>query len=366
MKLPVVLIHGLYGFGDDDKLNTDNILPYWGRGGRNVVKHLQGKGYTVYYPSLGPFNSAWDRACILWAYLYGGTVDFGKAHSENHGHARYGATYPGVLKKGQKIDLFGHSFGGATVKEVSHLWTVGDKDERNSGECSELFCGGHGDWLHTVTTLSGVNNGTTAATLTNNTGLSLATIFAVMMADKMNETLGLKQYYNFNLEQWGSSPFSKFIAYAKNDVDNIAGEMAVDTVQKKVNPYQKVNANTYYFAQRAYKTFGIRTQTPWMMSVYCAAFGTIIGQAAPLSLVQYGVGKDVDWFRNDGYVNLTGCSAPLNQKHKDADWGTSFKPGIWYDMPPVFQDHMFWNGMTGSKDEVFRIWDKMLDTYNNL
>ena len=96
MRYPNIFIHGLYGWGSDDGI--DSTLPYWGSGENNVIEFLRAHGYECYYPSLGPFNSAWDRACILWAYLFGGQVDYGKVHSKKHGHARWGKVYPGVLK----------------------------------------------------------------------------------------------------------------------------------------------------------------------------------------------------------------------------------------------------------------------------
>lgn len=55
---------------------------------------LNDAGYEVYTPSIGPVASNWDRACELYAYLVGGTVDYGAYHSATNGHARYGRTFP--------------------------------------------------------------------------------------------------------------------------------------------------------------------------------------------------------------------------------------------------------------------------------
>jgi len=170
-KYPTVLIHGFFGFGESDMI--DKFMHYWGfRPDRNVAKHLVKTGHEVFYPSLGPFNSSWDRSCILYAYLFGGRVDYGKVHSEKYGHARYGRTYPGVLKdwgkpgNHAKINIVGHSFGGPTVITFANLLTRGNAEEvagTPADELSPLFKGGQGDLLHTVTTLTGVNNGTTLA-----------------------------------------------------------------------------------------------------------------------------------------------------------------------------------------------------------
>ncbi|MBR0364821.1 MAG: lipase, partial [Clostridia bacterium] len=178
---PCVFIHGLMGYGEQDFM--DVVFPNFGLFNHTFFKHLKARGIETYNPSLGPMNSAWDRACILWAYLFGGRVDYGKAHSEKYGHARYGKEYPGVLKDlGQteahkKMNLIGHSFGGPTVKTVAWLFAFGSEEERAdtpAEELSPLFAGGHGNLLHTVTTLSGVNNGTALASFFGNKGMSVA------------------------------------------------------------------------------------------------------------------------------------------------------------------------------------------------
>lgn len=361
MKYPIVLIHGLYGWGKEDQDKHPDLLPYWGNG---LIEHLQANGYEVYYPSLGPYNGAWDRTCILWAYLFGGTVDFGKVHSAKRGHARYGATYPGVLRdlgepgSHAKIELFGHSFGGATVKEISNLFTQGSEEERNSGEHSPLFDGGHGDLLHTVTTLSGVNNGTTAAVLTNRTGVSLATIFAVMMTQKINDKIPFT--FDSYLEQWAGLPLEDFAKYSANGQDNIAKEMDIDFIQKRVNPKQVINPNTYYFAQRVYAV-------PKDMNVVCGYCGRLMHIYPQLAGLKYSLDFS-GWYRNDGFVNVTGQSAPLNQSHEDGYWtGMEFNPGIWYNMPEKSgKDHLYWCGHSGDINELYTDFDRMLTSYDRL
>ncbi len=44
----------------------------------------------------------------------------------------------------------------------------------------------------------------------------------------------------------------------------------------------------------------------------------------------------------------------------------SFKPGIWYNMPVEFHDHMCWNGMGMMKKELFRVWDNITDLCRRL
>lgn len=355
-----MLCCGLYGYGEQDEQKNPDLLPYWGHKNNNLVTYFKSKGYEVYYPSLGPYNGAWDRACILWAYLFGGRVDYGKVHSAKKGHARYGATYPGVLKDlgkskaHAKIDLFGHSFGGATVKEISNLFTQGDKAERESGEHSPLFDGGHGDLLHTVTTLSGVNNGTTAATLANRFGASLVTISAVMLTEDNDA-----KSYDKMLDQWTGTKVSRTVKYSKNILDNIAAEMDVDMTQLVVNPNQVVNPGTYYFAMRAAKS-------PAEMSGSCKYCGYLMDVYPPTAGVKYNYDW-LSWYRNDGFVNLAGQSAPFNQKFTDGFWnGTEFKPGIWYNMPEKSEDHLFWCGHSGYIHDLYSEFDKILKLYDRL
>ena len=95
---PTVLVHGLLGI-DEGPYNYINLVyRYFGGFRGDLTKAMRARGYEFYDPGLGPFTPVWDRVCDLYAYLVGGTVDYGKAHSERYGHARYGRTYEGVLK----------------------------------------------------------------------------------------------------------------------------------------------------------------------------------------------------------------------------------------------------------------------------
>ena len=143
-QYPTVFVHGLGGFGSGDL--TDMVFHYWGFSPKkNILQYLRKQGFEVYNPSLGPVNSGWDRTCELWAQLFGGTVDYGKVHSEKYGHARYGRTYAkglipdwGMPGKHEKINIIGHSFGGPTVKEIANLIANGSQEEINGTPAEEL------------------------------------------------------------------------------------------------------------------------------------------------------------------------------------------------------------------------------------
>lgn len=392
---PYVMIHGFGGYGAQDK--QDIHAHYWGIGPLYLKDHFAEKGVEFYNPSLGPFNSTWDRACILWAYLFGGTVDFGKVHAEKYHHARYGYTFEhGALEDlGQpgphsKMNLMGHSFGGPTVIEVCQLFSFGDEDERRGTDpedLSPLFAGGHGDLIHTVTTMSGVNNGTLMASALGVKGMTAATYFVLMIASMVGETRWTK-FWDFKLQHFGIGKFADQIGkhgkfrspfshldhvhdYAYNmDRDNSGREMQVEVIQP-LNQALKMDPHIYYFAQRADSSVPGRKgdgscRPKFPMDPLCFFSGFLTGRFTSPELARYGVGSDPLWRSNDGFVNVRGQSAPLNLPSEEADYSTDFKPGIWYNMPIEKGDHMFWIGLWRSRKSFFATYDRLLDLYAGL
>lgn len=388
---PVVLIHGFMGWGENDAMKT--VYDYWGIGRKNLVKHLRAEGYEVHYPSLGPYAGSWDRACEIWAYLFGGTVDYGKVHSESHHHKRFGRTYEhgaiedlGQTDQHRKINIFGHSFGGPTVKMFVELMSNGSAEEREGTpeeELSPLFKGGHGELIHTVTTLTGVNNGTTLANMVEPKFDPIVKAFLVgtlpmentpieKVFDFGNQQFGLGEYPE-TIHSFGINPPKKTLegieAYAGNRMDNIAYEMTIDLCAK-MNEKQGVNPHIYYFAQRTQCTHtgkdGKQVMDVKVMYPFCVVPGFFMSRIMPKNVTGYELNDS--WWPHDGFVNVVGQSAPLNQPAADGDLdsGMEFQPGLWYNMKPVHGDHVFWMGMSGKKDDYWAIYDKMLDTYRRL
>ena len=104
------------------------------------MPYMTSKGYESYAASVGPLSSAWDRACELYAQLTGTTVDYGAAHAAEYGHARYGATYDKPLFAGwsasKKINLVGHSFGGATIRLFLDILADGSAAEQAAAKAA--------------------------------------------------------------------------------------------------------------------------------------------------------------------------------------------------------------------------------------
>ena len=386
---PNIFVHGFTGWGETDGMYK--LMHYWGIGTRDLMARLQEKGIECYSPAQGPYDSLWDRSCKLYAYLFGGTVDYGKGHSERRGHARYGKTYEhGVLEDlGQteahkKINLYGHSFGGPVVKFFANMMVQGSKTEQEGTDPDDLspfFKGGQGHLIHSVTTLAGVNNGTTLATLQQKAFPYLTPI--LYGGTGLFGSSHVMKFLDFGNQQYGINEYAENIVLGKlpnpvdwfkgtktiseNKLDNAAYEMTIEYC-KEVNEGQITDPNIYYFAQRGSNSIALpngKNISHPSLNPFCAIPGMFVGTRLPEETGGYYV--DEEWYRNDGYVNVPGQSAPFNAPYEDGEIGvTDFKPGVWYNMPVVKHDHVFWNGYSGSKKEYFETWDKIIDNNRSL
>ncbi len=391
-RYPNVFVHGFGGWGEDEP--KSKLLGYWGVGKRDVLPHLRAQGYECYSPFVGPVNSIWDRSCELWAYLFGGTVDYGKVHSETYGHDRYGRTYAhGVLEDlgkteaHKKMNLFGHSFGGPTVKLFADLMVQGSEEERagtDPADLSPLFAGGHGHLIHSVNTLSGVNNGTTFDMFSEPVLKVLTGVVLTYMTTIGNTLMNF--YTDPGLEQWGIGEYkgSKKIhgpallkslpgmrKYMNSTWDTGAHEMMVP-YQKQVNDHLVVDPGIYYFAHRAdcTKPFIGEKRIPDKShtSMLCTVTGIVTGLFLHPRLKGDKTGYHVDgsWYPNDGFVNVKGQSAPLNLPSVEAAFGDELKPGIWHNMEIVPLDHVSWINLATDPEQVFAYYDRMLKTLSEL
>ena len=160
MKLKYVFIHGTAGWGSYDRQYEK--MPYWGMRGGDLIGYLNEKGFDSYAASVSPFGSAWDRACELYAQLYGKKVDYGISHSNAYGHGRFGRDYTECslikdMTDDTKLVLIGHSFGGTTARMFAELMAHGDEkewDAAKDGDLSPLFLGGMEHKIHSVVAVS--------------------------------------------------------------------------------------------------------------------------------------------------------------------------------------------------------------------
>lgn len=388
-KYPTILVHGFMGWGEDDKLTK--ICRYWGTFGKDVPKYLREQGYEIFVPSLGPFESAWDRSCELYAYIYGGTVDYGKIHSEKYGHKRYGRTYPGVLKdlgKGtghEKVNLVGHSFGGPTVREFSNIFANGSREELDGtpeNEVSDFFKGGKAGYIYTVTTLTGCNNGTNLASMFGKHGMNLGLGFLWSLIALVGNTRGMK-VYDLYMDQWGltqdpwnatgfhfTNPFKKMdsiIRYQKNILDNTGREQAIEYTQQ-LNATMVESPNIYYFARRGARSHevGLGIHMPDKSACFLAkATGIINGSFWRPMLTKQGFNRR-EWMPNDGVLNVMSQNSP--QGHPSVEYvdGMEIKPGIWHNMPIEYKDHYTWCGLGEDKDTLYKYYLDLLHSFEEL
>lgn len=382
---PTVFVHGYLGWGEEDAMA--DVLGYWGQGDGNVLAHLKREGYECFAPSLGPYTGVWDRSCELWAYLFGGRVDYGKVHSKKYGHKRFGRLYAhgaledlGRAEGHEKMNLIGHSFGGPTVKAFADLLCYGNPEEREGTDpedLSPLFAGGHSGLLHSVTTLSGVNNGTTFDCLPN-WAIRLATYWVLAHSAAYGNiihgflNLGL-QYYGIGTEPHGKRPGIPSLLrslrgirrYAANTWDTATYEMTVP-MAFQMNERQKPDPHVYYFAHRANCTKVLVGPTRWpdreVTSVFCQLTSAFMGVYLAPHIRHARTGYDVNarWFPNDGFVNVIGQSAPLQAPHEEGSFGMAFRPGLWYNMPVIRGDHLWWNGIHADRGALFDYYDRIL------
>ncbi|ETW04613.1 hypothetical protein H310_03808 [Aphanomyces invadans] len=155
---PVVLIHGVFGWGNKSPLF--NMLPnYW------PVAELNRVNPNHIIVDVGKVSSDHDRACEAFYQLYGGQVDYGEAHSAENGHKRFGATYSKENAKHTRwsaenpVHLLGHSYGATTAIELYQLL------------CTDFFkVGSSHAWVKSIVCISGPLTG---STLCNAIGASL-------------------------------------------------------------------------------------------------------------------------------------------------------------------------------------------------
>lgn len=384
---PTILVHGFLGV--DQKNYFSYLYQYFGSFTKDLRKHWeQDLGYEVYQPSLGPFTGMWERSCELYAYIFGGTVDYGVYHSQKHRIKRFGRTYPGVLTdlgtpgKHAKVNLIGHSFGGPTVTMFSWILAEGCQEELDAtpaDEVSDFFKGGKGDLLHSVSTLSATNRGTAATVFAGDKvlyyickGLMTAGAYAGDALDKV---------YDLYFDPWGTmeDPATCTDHSLGKDMDlkqaginayaeayeggNIWYEMKPSVSDAMLKGW-KANPNTYYIAHPARGTHTNKSGNesadthifpPFMITAW------ILG-----NYTNKEAGIDKTWLPNDGIVNTTSMGAPGGVEQIDWKPGMEIKPGVWHVLPPQNWDHQGWAGMFIKKNVYYNVMDSILESIHDL
>lgn len=384
-RYPYVFVHGMMGWGSYD--GTNETYPYWNDGhGGDILDAFRAEGVECYAASVGKINSVWDRACELYAQLTGTTVDYGAAHSAKYGHARYGRSYaddPLMTTFGKmdedgnriKINLFGHSLGGPTVRMFAWLMAEGaaEEVEASPDDVSPLFTGGKADWIHSVTTWSAPHNGTPVSNvLYDNLGVGYMLGFA---ANLIGRGSSITQY-DWQLEQFGltSVPSQNIkarfdpaavVRFVRSD-DNCGYDLSIRgaaALNEKIDTADGI----YYFSFTGTKTVARKNGTykpesgmfP-MFILPSALLGTLNGKKFD------GVPLDSSWRENDGLVPVISGRAPFGEKSIDYETvgDQPLETGVWYVMPLLKSfSHVDYMGMGSDRSaDIFREQIALIDS----
>jgi triacylglycerol lipase len=343
---PIVLVHGFAGWGRDELFG---LYPHWG-GTTDLQEELKKLGYDTVTAASGPTSSTWDRAVETYAVINGGCVDYGRAHAARHGHDRFGRCFTGLKKsfargaqwdEQHKVHLIAHSQGAQVSNMLTHLLREGSQEEVNAsgGDVSELFKGGK-NWVRSVTTVAGANNGTTFGKLTgfNEFAKQLLKNVAALFGGSGNpEDLP----YDFKLDQWG---LKKLPTETKKQYwDRVwaspiwnTKDVALYTLSPEgaaeENAWVTTSPETYYFSYTNGTTFkGLLTGNhypSWDTNLLLSPFALGMGWYR-----NYGK----NWLENDGVVNTYSMKAPFGRTVVEYN-GTAQK-GAWNHMGFSHADH---------------------------
>lgn len=346
-----VFVHGLSGWGSYDFQNK--FIKYWGMMNGDMLGTLNKEGFECYAASVDPKGSAWDRACELYAQLTGTVVDYGQEHSTRCNHERYGEDYSDKplidsWSSEDKINLLGHSFGGATVRMLATLMAQGSEAEMESSSdtISPLFTGGKGDWIYSITALAAPHNGTSA----------------YESNDGKPEDITKKQKFMSDMVNGAT----KKEETGKADFDYADYDLRIDNALK-LNEILTTVDGIYYFSIPCSCTIKdsdgkyIPNQdiTEDMFVNSAIKMGKFTGTTND------GFEVTDEWLDNDGLVNTISATAPFNARAEQYN-GQKVEKGIWYIMDTYEGDHMSLQGDIFLKRDVTDLYRDLLKMINEI
>jgi triacylglycerol lipase len=372
-----IFISGILGTGEYSSF--EHILPYWGLFRGDLLRRLEEEtGSACYAAAVGPISSAWDRACELYAQLAGGRVDYGKAHSEAMGHARYGRVYEPLFEgwSGERpVHFMAHSFGGATARLFAQLCAEGSPEERGATpgeELSPLFRGGMLDRILSITGLANPHNGTTAI-VSIQKGQPLWPFVPIYSMMSFVGTLPvLNGVYDMHLEQFGlSNPAGqyrgnvltqkKLRAFLRSR-DHATADLSLDGAAE-LNRATPIRPELTYFSfpcalnmkelRHGKRLIPLKEFKNPVFGFWGLQIGMGMGFARRLvraeertaDRIRAAVEYDPLWLENDVVVPLASALYPIGQPWKEYEPGEEIKPGVWHVMPVKYGvDHGYYCG----------------------
>jgi triacylglycerol esterase/lipase EstA (alpha/beta hydrolase family) len=351
-RSPAILVHGIFGFGPHEL----GPLRYWGSA-FDVCEAIE-----KHEASVGPISSAHDRACELAAQIKGTRVDYGAAHARRAHHARFGYDFTGDgfvkdWSEARPVHLIGHSLGSPTVRCLHYLL---DQDFWGWGSSHR--------WVKSITTISGVSNGSTAPYFfgaNERTGLitpeCAATLLMLMIETYMFATDAFQEsIYNFDLDQWGfdrlpGETLDDYLARVADSPfmrgkDNACYSLTLQGAYAD-NAIWPTFPDTYYFSyitEQSFRGLGGYHYPDLLMNPALIPTALYIGQKEfarqPIPIATF---HDADWWENDGLVPTVSQQYPwINGHHPvggeftDRTPTDEFRPGRWYTHWEDGADHL--------------------------
>ncbi|TMW65376.1 hypothetical protein Poli38472_008018 [Pythium oligandrum] len=317
-KYPIILVHGFGGWSREEFGGNK----YWGGFHGDWQEDLKKQGYDVRTAVVGPFSSNWDRACELYAYIKGGTVNYGANHAKAHGHNVTGRTFPGLFPEWgtvvngelQKVHLIGHSMGGQTARMLAQLLEHGTKGAPTQEDPAShpLFEGGK-SWVHSITTIATPNQGTLIGDGLNMLGDAVENFVGAIVG--VIQVLGSKstKFFDAKLDQWNLTPrgkdedLKKYVtrvmkSAALHDAGKDLCLYSLSTVgAKEENQWVKTLPDIFYYSITNKDTFRLlKVELPRIQSMLLPLqpLATFLGSSY---VTKKGFSKD--WQQNDGAVN---------------------------------------------------------------
>ncbi|KAI8809161.1 Alpha/Beta hydrolase protein [Cladochytrium replicatum] len=324
---PIVMVHGLMGWGEQPLLG---LLNYWGGFSGSLVNVLRNKGYTVYQPAVAPASSNWERACELYAQLKGTRVDYGIARAKKFGHERFGkdftgkGLYPEWGNPGKKAHFIGHSMGGPTTQLLLSLLQSGSAAEIQAAQeagvpASPLFYTNKtaSDFAGGFFAISGVLQGTPMVEIIDNwAGFIIDLVKVIAGVSDLSDIDGL--LWDFQLDHWGLgykqgesllAYFNRIFtsSWAKG-TSNAAYDLSITGARDARNANNVAIPGVYYFSIPTSTTVQVLTNEVARPStlLFLIPFANALGTYQNTTM--FGT-ESAAWRDNDGLVPVITSSS---------------------------------------------------------